>query len=262
MTDSAELLLTIDIGNTNVVLGVFNGDQLLHHWRLATTVSRTADEAWIVFRSLCESKKVDTGRISGAAISSVVPDMTTVFTEMVQENFGVEPYEAGADTAPSLKIHYRDPGAVGADRICNAVAGYAKYGGPLIVVDFGTANTYDVINEAGEYLGGIITPGIELSQKILHQRAARLPKVPLVFPDRIIAQTTETSIQAGLLYGAVVKMEGLCKRIWEEMGTKGKIILTGGLAPVIARRSKMVAGVEPFLVLRGLRLLYQRHHRR
>lgn len=254
------LLLAVDVGNTNVVLGIFADDRLTHHWRLATSVSRTADEAWIVFSSLCRSKAVDPEQISGAAISSVVPDMTTIFTEMVEDNFGIEPYEVRADTAPSIAIHYQDPSAVGADRICNAAAGFEIHGGPLIVVDFGTANTYDVINEQGEYLGGVITPGIELSQTILHQRAARLPKVPLLFPDKVIADTTETSIQAGLLFGAVEKMEGLCRRIWSELGSNGKIILTGGLAPIIAKHSTMVTTVEPFLVLRGLRILFNRHH--
>ncbi len=258
-TGTYDLLMTIDIGNTNVVLGIFDKGQLTHNWRLTTSVSRTADEAYIIISSLCKAKQVDVSRINGVAIGSVVPDMTSVFADMVRDNFKVTPYEVRADTTPSLKILYRDPSAVGADRICNAVAGFAKHGGPLIVVDFGTATTFDVINEEGEYLGGLITPGIELAQKILHQRASRLPKVRLHFPEKVIADTTETSIQAGLLYGAVDKLEGLCRRIWDELGQRGKIILTGGLAPYIAEHSKMIDKVEPFLVLEGLRILYERH---
>jgi len=256
---SADLLLAIDVGNTNVMLGIFDGKELLHHWRLATSVSRTSDEAWIVFRALCQAENVSPGQIGGMAISSVVPDLTSVFTDMARQRFDVVPYEVRAETAPSLKIHYCDPAAVGADRICNAVAGYQKHGGPLIIVDFGTATTFDVISNRGEYLGGIITPGIELAGKILHQSAARLPKVPLNFPEKVIADTTETSIQAGLLYGALDKMEGLCSRIWDELGECGKIIATGGLSALIAERSRIIDAVEPFLVLEGLQILNGRH---
>ena len=259
-TPSPELLLAVDVGNTNVVLGIFEGSRLTYNWRLATSVSRTPDEAWIIFKSLCQAENVDINGISGVAICSVVPDMTSIFADMVQHRFGIIPYEVRADTAPSIKIHYRNPTAVGADRLSNAAAGFEKHGGPLIVVDFGTATTFDVINDRGEYLGGIITPGIELAQKILHQRAARLPKVNLEFPDKVIGNTTETSIQAGLLYGTVDKLEGLCRRIWDELGQSGKVIVTGGLAPLISAHSKMINAVEPFLVLEGLRILYERHH--
>jgi type III pantothenate kinase len=253
------LLLAVDIGNTNVALGIFDGDSIRHHWRLATSVSRTADEAWIVLRALCQSDGVNPERISGMAISSVVPDLTGIFTNLARERFNVEPYEVRADSAPSLKIHYRDPTAVGADRICDAVAGYAKYGGPLIIVDFGTATTFDVVDDRGEYLGGIITPGIELAVKLLHQAAARLPKVTLAFPPRIIADNTEQSIQAGLLYGSVDKMEGLCRRIRAELGREAKVIVTGGLSALIAEHSTIISAVEPYLVLEGLKILYERH---
>lgn len=255
----SNLLLAVDVGNTNVVLGIFEGSRLIHHWRLTTSISRTPDEAWITLSSLCQTGQVNTGRIYGLAISSVVPDLTSVFADMAKEHFDIFPYEVRAETAPSLKIRYRHPTAVGADRICNAVAGYQTYGGPLIVVDFGTATTLDVINAEGEYLGGIIAPGIELAQKVLRQSAARLPKVSLQFPDKVIADTTETSIQAGLLYGAVETVEGLCRRIWSELGQKGKIITTGGLSPVITAHSSVIDAVEPFLVLEGLRILFERH---
>ncbi|MBU0518341.1 type III pantothenate kinase [bacterium] len=261
MSDPSDnrLLLAIDVGNTNIVLGIFQGDELRHHWRLTTGVSRTADEAWIGFTSLCRLAGVDLKQISGAAISSVVPDMTTIFADMVRNNFSIVPYEVSAATTPSLTIKYDIPGHVGADRICNAVAGFEMHGGPLVVVDFGTATTFDIIAENGDYLGGVITPGIELSQKILHQKAARLPQVRLHFPDKIIADSTEKSIQAGLMFGTVEKLEGLCRRIWKELGSTGKVIVTGGLAPVIAQHSKVIDAVEPFLVLRGLRILYERH---
>lgn len=256
---TTSLLLAIDVGNTNVVLGIFDEGSLEHHWRVATSMSRTPDEAWIMLDSLCKAEGVDTRRIDGLAISSVVPDLTSIFAEMAVQRFGAKLYEVGADTAPSLKIGYKHPTAVGADRICNAVAGFEKYGGPLIVVDFGTATTFDVIDRQGEYLGGIITPGIELAQKILHQSASRLPKVPLEFPENVIARSTETSIQAGLLYGAVDKMEGLCRRIWGELGDQGKVISTGGLSPLIAAQSEVIDAVEPYLVLEGLRILFERH---
>ena len=256
---SSELLLAIDIGNTNVALGLYQEERLLHHWRLATSVSRTSDEAWIVLSALCQGEAVQTDRVKGVAISSVVPDLTSVFWNLAREHFNVVPYEVRAETAPSLKIHYRDPSAVGADRLCNAAAGFQKYGGPLIIVDFGTATTYDVINETGDYLGGIITPGIELAVKILHHNAARLPKVQLDFPPKAIADTTEYSIQAGLLYGAVDEMEGLCRRISRELGRDPKVIATGGLSALIAKESRVICAVEPYLVLEGLRILYERH---
>jgi type III pantothenate kinase len=255
----SQLLLAMDIGNTNVVVGVYEERKLLQHWRLATSVSRTMDEAWIILHALCQAAKLEVQRIKGAAISSVVPDLTGIFAAMASEHFGVTPYEVSAETAPSLKIHYRDPSAVGADRICNAVAGYEKHGGPLIIVDFGTATTFDVIGANGDYLGGIITAGIELAVKILHHNAARLPKVQLEFPLRIIADTTEHSIQAGLLYGAVDEMEGLCRRICRELGAEARVIVTGGLSTLIAQKSQMISAVEPFLVLEGLRLLHERH---
>jgi len=259
--DVKSLLLAMDIGNTNVAVGVFQGQRLAQHSRLATSVSRTMDEAWIVLHALCQGEGVPLDRIRGVAISSVVPDLTSIFADMAREHFGVKPYEVRADTAPSLKIHYRDPLAVGADRICNAVAGFAKHGGPLIVVDFGTATTFDVINERGEYLGGIIAPGIELAVKILHHNAARLPKVQLDFPPQVIAVTTEQSMQAGLLYGAVDEMEGLCRRIQHELGCEAKVIVTGGLSSVIARQTRIITAVETFLVLEGLKILYERHGR-
>jgi type III pantothenate kinase len=253
------LLLAVDVGNTNVVLGLFEKDFLAHNWRLATSVSRTPDEAWIMLDSLCKAEGLDTNRITGLAISSVVPDLTSIFAEMAVQRFGARLYEVRADTAPSLNIEYKHPTAVGADRICNAVAGFEKHGGPLIVVDFGTATTFDVISRQGDYLGGIITPGIELAHKILYQSAARLPKVPLVFPEQVIARSTETSIQAGLLYGAVDKMEGLCRRIWDELGDRGRVISTGGLSALIATHSEVIDAVEPYLVLEGLRILFERH---
>jgi type III pantothenate kinase len=253
------LLLAVDIGNTNVAVGLFDGDRLAHHWRLATSVSRTSDEAWIVLRALCQDEGVDPQRVSGMAISSVVPDLTGIFSSLGREHFGVAPYEVDADAAPSLKIRYHDPAAVGADRICVAVAGYAKHGGPLIIVDFGTATTFDVVDQNGGYLGGMITPGIELAVKILHQAAARLPKVTLAFPPRVIADNTEESIQAGLLYGTVEMMEGLCRRIRNELGQDAKVIVTGGLSALIAEHSSVISAVEPHLVLEGLKILYKRH---
>ncbi len=254
-----DLLMAIDIGNTHVVLGIFKGDSLLEQWRLATAVSRTSDEAWIIIRSLCQDRGVDTDKIGGLAISSVVPDLTSIFVDLGKQYFDVTAYEVRADTTPSVKIQYRPPAAVGADRICNAAAGYERNGGPLIIVDFGTATTFDVVDEAGVYLGGVITPGVELTQKILHARAAKLPKVRLEFPAKIIADTTESSIQAGLMYGAVDELEGMCRRIWEELGMTGKVIATGGLSTLVSAHTKMIDKVESHLVLEGLRILYGRH---
>jgi type III pantothenate kinase len=209
-------------------------------------------------KSFCENERIETARLSMVGISSVVPDLTEVFETMASRYLKVEPVVINGSLNVGMPIAYNDPMSVGADRICNAVAGYAKYGGPLIIVDFGTATTFDIVSSEGSYLGGIICLGIESSASELHRRAARLPKVDLRFPSSVIAQDTVSSMQAGLMFGTLEALEGLVRRIRRELGKEAPVIATGGLAPVIAQHTKVFTGVEPALVLDGIRLIVGR----
>lgn len=255
------MLLVLDIGNTHVTVGTFRDGKLLGHWRLSSGSVRTEDEIWIMLRMLCESMQTEISSFQGCAISSVVPDLTPVYSMLAEERLGVPTVVVSAELDLELRILYRDPQSVGADRICNAVAGYAKYGGPLIIVDFGTATTFDVVSENQEYLGGVIAPGVESSSYVLHRYAARLPKVELKFPDRVIGTSTEMSMQAGIMYGSVDLVRGLVQRIFDELGRPGTIITTGGIAGRIFDRLELSAHLEPFLTLEGLRLIFEEVHR-
>jgi len=251
------MIITIDIGNTNVVIGIYEGSQLRAHWRLSSQTGRTSDECWIILSALLRASGIETAQLSGAAISSVVPNLTPVFTRLLQQYLNLTPVEVSSELPLKLKILYEDPRAVGADRICNAVAGFHFFGGPVVILDFGTATTFDVVSEKNEYLGGIIAPGIELSASVLHQRAARLPKVELKFPPSVIGTTTESSIQSGLMFGTVELINGLIDRIERQLGHSVRSIATGGLANVIAPYTDKIERVEPFLTLDGLRLIYE-----
>jgi type III pantothenate kinase len=252
------MLLTVDIGNTQVVVGLFRDDKFLHSWRFSSSVSRTADECWALLHSLAAADGLDLLQVKGSIISSVVPNLTLVLEDMIRQRLHHQPIVVSARLDLGIKIHYDDPTTVGADRLCNAVGGYARYGGPLIVVDFGTATTFDVVSDAGDYLGGIIAPGIETSLQTLHRRAARLMKVELRFPPRLIGRNTETSMQAGLMYGTAEMVVGLVRRISAELGTVPKVILTGGLAPVMVPELPSDYRLDPHLTLHGMRLIYQR----
>jgi len=254
------MLLAIDIGNTQVVLGVFDAERMISSWRLTTTPYRTADECYTQILAFCDASGIRSTEFTGVAISSVVPSMTASFEQMVLNRmtqvrapFIFKPYEY-----PYIKIHYDTPRSVGADRICNAVAGYERFGGPLIIVDFGTATTFDVIDEDGGYMGGIICPGIETSSAELVRRAAKLTKVDFKFPDKIIGYSTETSLQAGIMYGELEMIDGLNRKIWKELDRESKVIATGGLAPVIAVKSDTITEIVPFLVLDGLNRIYRK----
>lgn len=251
------MLITIDIGNTNVVIGIYQNETLIAHWRLSSQTARTHDESWILLSSLIKANAIEIAKIHGGIISSVVPNLTSTFIQVLEDYFHFEPIVVNSDLNIDLKILYEDPRAVGADRICNAVAGFHRFGGPLVVLDFGTATTFDVISENKEYLGGIIAPGIELTASILHQRAAKLPKVELKFPASIIGTTTESSIQSGLMFGTVELINGLINRIEQELGTNVKNVATGGLASVVAPYTNRIEHVEPFLTLEGLRLIFE-----
>ena len=257
------MLLAIDVGNTNVTIGVFDGERLVHNWRLAALRERTADELGIFVTRLFEQTKVDIAAVSGIAIASVVPPLTRPMEEMCERYFRQKALLADATNA-GIPIAYYPAADVGADRIVNAVAARRKYGDggiPLIVVDFGTGTTFDVISSAGEYIGGIICPGIGISAEALFQRAARLPRVEVRKPPTVIGQTTVTAMQAGLFFGYVEMVDGLVRRIRDELpdGGGAVVIATGGLADVLSAEARTIQHVEPNLTLDGLRLIWERN---
>ncbi len=251
------MLLSIDIGNTHTVVGVFNEEKLISHWRLSSTITRTEDESFLIVKLLSEQINVSPTNIGGIIISSVVPNLTDIFKRMAEKYFQVKPIIVSAALKLGIKVKYDDPMAVGADRLCNAVAAHQKYGGPAIIVDFGTATTYDVISSRGDYLGGVISPGIETAGGELHRRAARLPKVELHFPENVIGKNTVESMQSGIMYGALDAMEGMIKRIENKLGKKANILATGGYSKFICRKSTFKIHCEPWLVLEGARLIYK-----
>jgi type III pantothenate kinase len=252
------MLLAIDIGNTHTVAGIYDGVRLIADWRMASLATRTADENWLTIKSFCTEAGVVPASIGGVGISSVVPDLTDIFESIARKYFNAEPVTVSADLDLGIRVLYRDPTAVGADRLCNAIAGFRKHGGPLIIIDFGTATTYDVVSAEGDYLGGVITLGLESAAAELHRRAAKLPKIELRFPDAVIGRETVSSMQAGIMFGTVDTVEGIVRRIRKELGTDAKVIATGGLSSVVARHTSVIAALEPTLVLEGIRLIYQR----
>ncbi len=253
-----QTLLALDIGNTNVVLGIFRNGELIIRRRLATRSGRTADEAGILVKMLCRDGGVDPEQINAVAIASVAPKIGMVYGEMSRSFLDCEPYFIDGE-APGFVNRVRDPLTVGADRVCSSVAGYERHGGPLLILDFGTAITIDVIDSEGGYLGGVILPGLETSIETLKRVTALLPSVRLKMPDSAIGTTTESCIQVGIVRGAVAAIRGLITDIREELGvTKVRVIATGGFAPVITKHLPEVSETVPDLVLEGIRLVYQR----
>jgi type III pantothenate kinase len=252
------MLLAVDIGNTNVVAGIFNGSTLLTHWRLATDPKTTADEYGV----LCLSLMARDGRlpehITGAIISSVVPALTETFESMVEKSFGSTPITVSPDMDTGLTLKYSNPKEIGSDRIVNAAAAYEKFHRDLIIVDFGTATTFCAVNRDGEYLGGVIAPGLTISAEALFTRAAKLSKVELARPKTVIGTDTASSIQSGLIFGYAGLVDTLVQRMEREMGRTSYVIATGGLASVIAPEARSIQHVEPYLTLHGLELLYRR----
>ena len=252
------MLLVADIGNTNITIGLLEKRTLKASWRLNSRIMRTEDEIWILLKMLLESGGFSWAQVKGVALGSVVPSLTPVFERVVQNRLRVPLVNVTHQLHLGIKILYANPQQVGADRLCNAVAGFERFGGPLVIVDLGTATTFDCVSAQAEYLGGIIAPGPETTATILHQAAARLPKVELQFPATIIGRTTETSIQSGLMYGGVEIVDGLNRRLKQEMGENTRIIATGGLAGVLMPHLKTVERVEPNLTLEGLGLIFER----
>ena len=256
------MLLAIDIGNTHTVFGVYKHSKLIRDWRVTSVNQRTEDEAGTQVKLFLQEAGIGTKDIGGVGISSVVPNLTDIFASMARKYFQSDPMLISSALDLGIKILYEDPNSVGADRLCNAIAGFAKYGGPLIIIDFGTATTYDVIAGNGDYLGGVIAPGIETSAIDLHKRAAKLPKIELHFPPKMIGTDTVGSMQAGILFGALDAMEGTVRRVEEELGKREKkrarIIATGGFSEMMSRQTKLIEAWEPSLVLDGVRLIYER----
>jgi type III pantothenate kinase len=257
------MLFAIDIGNTNIVLGVFEGSALSRSWRLATARERTADELGLMVSDLLERAKIATAAIDGVVLASVVPQLTGPMIEMSKRYLDLTPLnvEPGIDLGmPNLYAH---PSEVGADRLVNGVAAYETYGRqrgePLVVLDFGTATTFDAISAKGEYLGGVICPGIQISADALFQRAARLPRIDVRKPAQVIGRTTVTSMQSGLFFGYVGMVEGLVHRLREELGGQAFCVATGGLAEVIAPETDVVDAVDRDLTLQGLRIVWERN---
>lgn len=252
------MLLCLDVGNTNIHLGVYRGADLLAHWDISNNRDRTADELGLLLLQLFGRRGLDPAALGGASIASVVPMVTGTVAAAVQRSFGVEPFLLGPDAATGVEVRYDDSREVGADRVANAVGGFARYGGPLIVVDFGTATTFDAISADGAYLGGAIAPGLRISIEALSQRAARLPKIDLVRPSKAVGTNTAASMQSGIIFGYAGLVEALVSRISLEIGGSPRVVATGGLAELIMRETGAVPLVDQHLTLEGLRLLWER----
>ena len=253
-----EVLLAVDVGNTNTVLGLYEGDVLARHWRLTTRRDATSDEIALSVEGLLSGLKTK-ARPDHVIVASVVPSLKFPMRQAFRQIFGSEPFFVEPDASTGMPILYDVPQEVGADRIVNAVAAFAKVGGPCVVVDFGTATTFDVVTAKGEYAGGVIVPGISISAEALFTRAARLWRVEIKRPERVIGTTTASSVQSGLYFGYLALVDGVIDRIAREMGEKPRVIATGGLADLFGGGSERIDEVDPLLTLTGLRLIHERN---
>jgi type III pantothenate kinase len=253
------MLVVVDVGNTHTVIGLFKGETLLEHWRLRTNKERTSDEWGLTFKNLFSLKSRSIEAVSAMAVSSVVPPATRALVSACESYFGLTPLVIGPGVKTGLPIRYETPREVGADRVVNAVAGFTKIGKACIIVDFGTATTFDCISSNGEYLGGAITPGITTSLDALVERTSKLPRVEIAEPRAAIGRNTVESMQSGILFGYVSLVDGLVERLKKEMGGEVTVIATGGLAEAIASKSSAIDLVDPHMTLDGLRIIYEKN---
>jgi type III pantothenate kinase len=253
------VLLAVDVGNTQTVFGLYDGERLAEHWRVSTEAERTGDELAVLVGRLLELGDAGFEDIDGVCLGSTVPPLVRSYAELAREYADARLLVLGPGTRTGIPIVYDDPREVGPDRIANAVAARERYGAPSIVVDFGTSTNFDIVSAAGEYVGGVLAPGIEISMEALFARAARLVKVDFVAPPSVIGKTTVAGLQSGLVYGFAGQVDGIVRRVRGEIGDTAPVVATGGLAELIAPHAETIDHVDPLLTLEGLRLVWERN---